>query len=1124
MKRDSFYRQIIEGLNGPLDPDLFEDCAADLLRSIYPSLVPIHGGKDAGMDGAIADGLGEPLPLITTTSKNAIRNLTNNLSSYMNEGGKRRRCVFATSRHLTPRRIRNLERRASKLGFTLIQTYHQRAIGNLLYHRPEWCLELLGLTGRPPALSVIPKTKRPLLDLEIVGRKADLEWVKQTQGDRLLVGQPGSGKTFLLYKFALEGGGLFVVDSDRGQIANAIRSERPEVIMVDDDLDQLRLLLDLKQIRDDIGATFSILATSWPGDQERIISTLGLSQTHIRHLELLTRDEIVQVIKAFGIQGPTQLIREIVNQAEAKPGLAVTLAHICLQGGVQDIFLGEALSSSVRIFFEPILGNRAIDILAGFSVGGDAGMSKEVVANELGFSLLDLREIVIKLAAGGIIWETNSQNLSVYPATLRYALVRDVFFQNALSLSIGQFIEESPDLEQTARTLIGAYWLGAKIPQDFLVSLLEKANSAEAWSDYAWQGPYEANWILNNRPELSPLIARPALHHVTEPVIAMLLESAIGDDRQLHATTEHPLRIIQDWVRSGQPGSDEAVDRRLKLIQVVLKWFSKGKDAKVGFEAVRIAFSPEYEDMYTDPGSGKTVHFRRGLILTEEMEIIQREWLSVLDIIRKTKVVGWGSIQQLVMAWAYPSLSGIQVHDETRNLMRSFAEQLLRDICELVDHRPGILRGVQQMATDAGLNVNVDTDPEFEVLYPIEDRRDIGGNQAKHQLRVMKLAQEWKAKEPETIIAKISWFEEEALESDIHWPRMTPILCSNLADQVDNPIFWTRALIDANLSGDLIDPFLRKSIEVDAPGWKELAFECLEKPKFTGFILNITLAMESPPEDIMTRALEQLSGYSQLIESKCLRGEIPKDIVKFLLRHEDANIAGAAAYGEWYADPKGEVRSYLVDDWNKAIVRTRKDYFLSEVLHDNQELAFRWLLSLLGDENVYLHDFARSIPVAVNALDVELKKQVLESLPEDFGYSELVIPLIGNDLNLYRHLLEDDRLHDHHLLPLVWHETSEWVKKAKLALDKGYPPEQVAGACYGYPIGMVTWSGSESAERQKWVDRFNSLLTNSDERIQEIGKIGKADAELALRNALERKRREEIYGFDRAWRNRRPLT
>jgi len=58
MIRDTFYKKIIEGLNSQLDPELFEQCAADLLRTDFPGLVPVRGGTDAGMDGAVADGKG----------------------------------------------------------------------------------------------------------------------------------------------------------------------------------------------------------------------------------------------------------------------------------------------------------------------------------------------------------------------------------------------------------------------------------------------------------------------------------------------------------------------------------------------------------------------------------------------------------------------------------------------------------------------------------------------------------------------------------------------------------------------------------------------------------------------------------------------------------------------------------------------------------------------------------------------------------------------------------------------------------------------------------------------------------------------------------------------------------
>ena len=49
---DPFYEEILEALAKPLDKDRFELCAASLLTKEFPTLVPIRGGTDDGMDGA----------------------------------------------------------------------------------------------------------------------------------------------------------------------------------------------------------------------------------------------------------------------------------------------------------------------------------------------------------------------------------------------------------------------------------------------------------------------------------------------------------------------------------------------------------------------------------------------------------------------------------------------------------------------------------------------------------------------------------------------------------------------------------------------------------------------------------------------------------------------------------------------------------------------------------------------------------------------------------------------------------------------------------------------------------------------------------------------------------------
>lgn len=134
-------------------------------------------------------------------------------------------------------------------------------MANLLYRSPAWCRELLGLAGDPAPLSAIPSTVRPLLDQKLVGRDANLDWIRNTDDDRLLVGQPGSGKTFLLHKLVLEGNGLFVVSDDRGAIAEGIRAQEPKALIVDDAQTRLRRILDLRQMCQVMGAEYSIFAS-----------------------------------------------------------------------------------------------------------------------------------------------------------------------------------------------------------------------------------------------------------------------------------------------------------------------------------------------------------------------------------------------------------------------------------------------------------------------------------------------------------------------------------------------------------------------------------------------------------------------------------------------------------------------------------------------------------------------------------------------------------------------------------------------------------------------------------------------------------------------------------------------
>lgn len=1129
MIRDPFYRDIVDRLGDRLDPDLFERCVGDLLRDELPTLVPVRGGTDAGMDGAIAEGEGTAFPLVCTTAQDVIGNLTRSLDSYLRDGGSQRRVVLVTSQALTQRKRRNLEKRAEKKGFVLVQVYDQAAMADRLYRSPAWCRELLNLTGAPPALSAVPLTRRPLLGDVLVGREGDLAWLRELDGDRLLVGSPGSGKTFLLRKLALEGWGLFVTSDDSTEIAAALRAQRPGVVILDDAHLDVELVVKLRRIREEVDADFSIVATTWKGASDEVAEALNLTDADIHELRLLTRDEIVEVVHDSGVRSPVELVREIVDQAEGRPGLAVTLAYLCLRGGVREVALGNALRRSTVTAFERLVGEEAAQILAAFALGGDAGMLPTAVAGALETPRYRITSAVSRLAAGGVVdsvrrasvWSVagaeelaGERYLAVRPPNLRYALVRDVFFAGPTALPLQELIDTAPDVAEVARTLVRTAGYGAGVPFDLLTALLERAGSPDAWAEYAALGETEAIWVLNNHPEMTASVADVALERAPKVTIPRLLELAVGDNRPFNPFPEHPVRRLEGWVQVALPGGGQAVPRRELLVEMVDAWLSGGGDCDVGVRVLRMAMSPAFNDYIADPGSGKRVTFRRGLLLSDELSRLKELWPRVVELVERLEDAPWRYLFEVVHGWAYPGLhTGGNLPEELSEDLRAFAERMLADVVRVCHGHPGVLHKAAEYARELGWDLEITPDPEFETLFPVEElRADNWRTIQKQQISaVRELAAIWGDRTLLEVSERVARLEAAAEDVNKTYPRHTPVLCEEIAARAEHPLEWLRALLDNGVRPDLVIPFLSKAASSGEEGWEDVACECLGNSSLEFATISVVLTTPDSPSGLLANVSEQLGRFVNVVKIYCMRGQVPEGTLARLLRHEDPKVAGSAAAGEWYADPRGDVRGSLELDWRAAMLRAPTDqHLVSEILQSDPTLAHDWLLRRVSEERLLGDvDLEPTVEGALSPLDREQKLSVLRAIRSGSMYHSLAVAIVGDDLELYGEFLNDE-LTEVHVWPLVSTPTGSWPDKAVLALNAGFSAADVASAAF---LSITGWSGNESDMWEKWIGWFSGLLSHDNEGIRLVAKYGVAHARQKKRRALGEEQDEDVYGL-----------
>ncbi len=1119
---DPHHGAILAGLDATLDRDVFEACAVELVRQDGWRVVHVRGGKDSGFDGAVADGEGEPFPLISTTSKDPSdqrRNYRQSLNQARRDGLRCDRAIFATSRRLTPHARGKLFEFSRSLGVVLVQAYDQDWFAYRLYGNPHWCKRLLGLSGRPRALSSFPKTSRPVVGDQVFGREADLQWLMSPNGDRLLIGGPGSGKTFLLRSLVMQGQALFLVDGDLEHIANDLKELQPPAVIIDDAHAFPDLVESFAHLRQSIAAEhIRIIATSWPSEAEGVKFSLQLGDDDLRHLDLLDADTIVEIIKSFGITGPTELVRVIRKQADGRPGLAATLTRLYLKGDRWQVASGEVLVNQLTSQLNRALDFDAKRLLAPFALGGDAGVDKTRVAELCGMSGFEMSDKLAQLADAGVLRERPQGALSVEPSQMRWALVRDVFFDGEARLDHAPFLEIVQDREDALRTLVGAHSRGAVIPD--LTHHLGQLGSPSVWSDFASMGPLETNYVVSKHPELILDIARSGLRHSPEAMIPRLLDNVRLEEYEGRIQRQGPMKDIEDWATHADPAEDDVLFRRTVLVRAVRTWHRRTRKSRIALDAMCIALQPGFEFFKSDPGVGRTVTAHFGVLPESALGEISELWPVAMEVVQVSGDNPWQELCDLVVRWrfAHPE---IELPENTRAKMHEFAERMLTDLVEVTRHHPGIQHRLRGLANRIGCQVELTLDRDFEEIYSVSPSDPIEHWEA----RTKKLAERWAESSNEEIAKSLARTESQArLAGMDRTIGLSIAACQKLAKMTPDPSEFASTLIRNQLSDGVVEPFLREAtIEASSKG-TSLLRSCLNEERYEAAALSVIVRHREPPAELIPTFLERARKWPAIIETWCLRGEVADTMLQAMLRAEDFRLALACAIGHWCAKPKGQIEHHLYAPWKNAILRSACEemagqdhyYWLGEILSSDGDLSADWLLASRAHKRPLFplmmnEEIAQS---AVDAMNPEQRGRVLIALPGDVLWTphKVVQRLVGDDLNLYRTLLESDKHSRYHLSPLVGKPDRTWGTKAALAVCAGYSVDDVVASAFNAPW---SWSGEQSDMWEDWRLAFEGLgeVDGADTIISQIAIRGAEMMEKEKQAALIRERDEAVHGW-----------
>jgi hypothetical protein len=657
-----------------LDPTEFEQCAAVLLQDTYPGLSAVEGGYDFGRDADIYFPIEPGAPkgrmgrLLATTGRDVRANVVSGLESMAKAGLAANVIVVATNRPLSGRRRRTIEQLTAEQGVEETHFYARGWFIGRLAKEPEWRERLLGISGELGALVRVPLSilEQPVVAPELVGRDSELDQLRQliiAQKDAILLGVPGAGKTRILSE--LGEGAYFLEPAPDARVIDDLRIHAPNAVIVDDAHDRRSELSLLRRARSQEGLSFTVIAAAWPDQADLVADALPTAQ--LICLPVLEREPMNELVQLAGVSG-YRARGYILEQAEGRPGWALTLTEVLLQGNGDDILSGAALLHQVEGFLRRSTQSAtAVDGLAcvaALDPFPDDDLPR--LAQLVNIPLAEMSNALHGAARNGLLDRTGD-GWKLQPALVAPFVARWFFSDQSVrpwSTLRSSFHDRGLRLDEAT---VHAAEVGATAALEQADRWASSLPDPLEWDGRIWSivraysglGRDRASWAVDRARAVlassqrqmveypsfgitvdpSGEAARDQLVHaarqyVLPDAVVGLLDLSVGDSRPRPQNPDHPLRVLADLATHVDPDFGVNTEIRRRLLQPALAWLREQATAdrwRIIAELLAAIFSIRVVGNWTDPGNPRTVTFTRGLDTPAHLDELIEMWSSTVD-------------------------------------------------------------------------------------------------------------------------------------------------------------------------------------------------------------------------------------------------------------------------------------------------------------------------------------------------------------------------------------------------------------------------------------------------------------------------------------------------------------